>query len=231
MRTRAFSLLELLVVVAIIGLLMSVLLPALSKSRATARRTVCLVQMRSLELAHWMYMSNNNWHFVDIDDSGHDELSWTTTLSSYYGKPLITRCTTDDSPHWPGGTPLPGGKYRRTSYGINNFLSSLNVAAPYTRLSHVPRPAATVHFVHMATRGNSAGADHGHPDDWWIPANPGAAPTLAAAEMATSAHGGTARTWDAVTNYGFLDGHAETRSFRNVFSTLTNNNFNPAVAH
>lgn len=231
MRARAFSLVELLVVIAILAVLMAILLPSLGNARAAARRTACLAQVRSLQTAHWMYMSNNDYRFVEVDDSGNIQLSWITTLSSYYGKPLICRCQTDDSPYWPEGTPLPGaGTFRKTSYGINNYLTSLNVTSPFTRLSQVPRPAATVQFVHMATRGNSAGADHVHPDEWWIAALPSAAPANAAAEMATSAHGGAPRTADAVTNYGFLDGHAETLKFRDVFTNLTTNNFNPAVA-
>ncbi len=232
MRTRAFTMLELLVVVAVIAVLSAILLPGLSNARASARKASCLSQMRALEMAHWMYMGSNNGRFVEINDSGDKSLSWITILSTCYGKPLICRCQTDDSPYWPGGTPLPGSTtlFRQTSYGINNYLTSLNVDSPYTKLLQVDRPSATVHFVHVATRGNSAGADHVHPDDWWVAASPESAPILAATEMATNAHGGTARSWDAVTNYGFLDGHAETKRFREVFTNLTNNNFNPAVA-
>ena len=105
------------------------------------------------------------------------------------------------------------------------------MSSPYTRLTQVPRPAATVQFVHMATQGNSAGADHAHPDDWWVAAQPTAAPALAAAEMAINIHGGPTRSWEAVANYGFLDGHAETARFKEVYTNLARNNFNPAVAN
>jgi prepilin-type N-terminal cleavage/methylation domain-containing protein/prepilin-type processing-associated H-X9-DG protein len=230
---RAFSLLELLVVVAVIAVLIAILVPALSRSRAAARRTTCLAQMKALQTAHWMYMANNDWHFVEINDSGNVELSWITTLSSYYGKALVYRCPEDDSPYWAGGSPLPGtpGEFRRTSYGVNNYLTSLNVAAPHTRLSQIPRPAATVQFAHMATRGGSAGSDHAHPSDWWTAVLPDAAPKIAASEMATSAHGGPAQSWDSVTNYGFLDGHAETLRFREVFTSPAHNRFDPNAAH
>jgi prepilin-type N-terminal cleavage/methylation domain-containing protein len=232
MRPRAFSLVELLVVIAIMAVLMAVLLPTLGRSRAVARRTTCLSQVRALQIAHWMYMEANDGRLAEINDSGNPAASWVTTLGAYYGKPLVRRCPTDDSPYWPEGGPLPGTltMHRGTSYGINNYLSSLNVNARYTRLSRVPRPFATIHFVHMATLGNSAGADHVHPDDWWVAANPAASPALAAAEMATAAHGGPARAWTAVSAYGYLDGHAETAPFRDVFTNLTQNNFNPAVA-
>ncbi len=52
---RAFTLVELLVVIVIIGILASLLLPVLSKSKASALQTQCLGQTRQLALALQMY--------------------------------------------------------------------------------------------------------------------------------------------------------------------------------
>jgi prepilin-type N-terminal cleavage/methylation domain-containing protein len=59
MKRRAFTLVELLVVVAIIALLLSILLPALGRAKALARKTVCASQLRSVGLATVMYGTDN----------------------------------------------------------------------------------------------------------------------------------------------------------------------------
>lgn len=37
-------------------------------------------------------------------------------------------------------------------------------------------------------------------------------------------------TWEARANYGFLDGHAESLRFREAFTDMEHNRFDPAVA-
>jgi prepilin-type N-terminal cleavage/methylation domain-containing protein/prepilin-type processing-associated H-X9-DG protein len=59
-RRRAFTLVELLVVIGIIAVLIAILLPVISRARRVSRRTVCATNLHSLGIAIHDYASSNN---------------------------------------------------------------------------------------------------------------------------------------------------------------------------
>src|ERR1700722_4080717 len=61
--SAAFPLIELLVVIGIIALLVSILMPALSRAQQMAKQTACLSNLRNMGNAVQMYMNDNQNYY------------------------------------------------------------------------------------------------------------------------------------------------------------------------
>jgi prepilin-type N-terminal cleavage/methylation domain-containing protein/prepilin-type processing-associated H-X9-DG protein len=77
-RLRAFTLIEVLVVVAIIALLLSILLPSLSRAREQAKIVVCKTRMQQIHRGHVFYAEDNkgsfpHWAWWLYDGYQHDD--------------------------------------------------------------------------------------------------------------------------------------------------------------
>jgi len=77
---KGFTLIELLVVISIIALLLSVLVPSLSKAKESARRTICQTNLKQISLITFMYAQDNREKLpvTDYGAGGLDNVPYET---------------------------------------------------------------------------------------------------------------------------------------------------------
>jgi type II secretory pathway pseudopilin PulG len=100
MRTTAFSLLELLVVIGIIVILAALLLPALSRAKSKARNIACVSQLKQLGVAARLYAEDNSSRLPAAEllpsnptDPQHPLPRINDVLASYVSKVVSTNAS------------------------------------------------------------------------------------------------------------------------------------------
>ena len=101
---NGFTLVEVLVVTAIIGLLAAILFPVFSSVRESARTASCASNLKQIGMAISLYVQDNNQRYPLI--AQQDGLTWVDTVHRYAKSADVFVCpSAENGEYVPGGSP------------------------------------------------------------------------------------------------------------------------------
>ncbi len=155
---RGFTIVELLAVIGVIGVLMSLLLPAVGRGRDAAWSAVCRGNLRNLYGAQLAYLQDNEGRFFPWRTNTADGVLWYFGLESVGGAegsrmldksrarlaPYLGPTSVETCPAFPYKKSFTKQKYALASYGYGLNYQMLEGATENSLWSAVERPAQTV---------------------------------------------------------------------------------------
>lgn len=199
-RKRAFTLVEMLIVIAIIGTLVALLLPAIQSARQSAFKASCSNRMRQIGLAMTFYCDANDGKFPQNSHAGAGK-SWIYTLAPYLEEMDVVRiCPLD-----PQGDQRLANK--QTSYVISGYITSASRPESVLEMRKLKSLTRTITVFEGSNQRSVSNleSEHTHPWNWFSAANisAGTVWTEARKEIEPTQHMGNSA------NYLYADAHVE----------------------
>lgn len=91
-RRHAFTMVELLTVIAILGVLLAILLPVLGRARTAGQSVTCLSNLRQISIGFQLFAEQNN---NTLPDPAQTQVSWEQSISPYVQIRTAFNCPAD----------------------------------------------------------------------------------------------------------------------------------------
>lgn len=181
MKKFSFTLIELLIVIAIIGILFTFLVPSLSKAREKARIAVCASQQKQIGFAITAYTSNNNGKIPFNNSLGNgQERTWDDRLALYDGREVPDNILDGWVPHSYGfeqyicpsdESPKHSARHKRSYSMTQGSMNGANTkrgivqstgATPWSMdIRQITNPSATLAVAENHLSNNKLGCNSG----------------------------------------------------------------------
>lgn len=207
---KAFTLVELLTVIAIVGVLAGLVMAGLSKARESGRGAACLGQLRQLAAASQLYAGDNKGVLIPLctGTGSLDAKTWRVYLEPYIGVSAeALHCPSD-----PVSAVIDSSKrgLRPASYGINksNGLHEYLGANTQKRTVQIVSPATSIFMSDIAQVTNP-----GSPVAQWTSADQSNAGSFGYARFPGDPSFSGGDPWNVFPRHGgkanvaFYDGH------------------------
>jgi prepilin-type N-terminal cleavage/methylation domain-containing protein/prepilin-type processing-associated H-X9-DG protein len=150
----AFTLIELLTVIAIIGILAAIIIPTVGSVRQSAQASACLSNLRQVGMSAILYANDNKGRLPDAGLATDPQ--WARTLSSYLSVPVTQRASVFVCP----GTAIPVEDSPNTTdvvitYGMHGGLMPLG--QPAMALDRIKRQSEVILAADMCQDPNNRG--------------------------------------------------------------------------